>query len=188
MRPSDPSKILLSPFAEKVNRVAPDKQANQSGGSVMEPASENGNEQTNFSCRNRRPFELVKESMHSAISMNKTEVLDDVLNDFTEGYFSLSGESRKALLLSLAKEYDLNRAQVREMIKQYLGLELPKADPAEEGNAVEESSLSAFYRIERNLRHALKPAYEVLFERLNTHPGGLKFLSILRADILSILA
>lgn len=188
MRPSDPSKILLSPLAEKVNRVAPDKQANQSGGSVMEPASENGNEQTNFSCRNRRPFELVKESMHSAISMNKTEVLDDVLNDFTEGYFSLSGESRKALLLSLAKEYDLNRAQVREMIKQYLGLELPKADPAEEGNAVEESSLSAFYRIERNLRHALKPAYEVLFERLNTHPGGLKFLSILRADILSILA
>lgn len=52
----------------------------------------------------------------------------------------------------------------------------------------EDSSLSAFYRIERNLRHALKPMYEVLFERLNTHPGGLKFLSILRADILSILA
>lgn len=52
----------------------------------------------------------------------------------------------------------------------------------------EEASLSAFYRIERNLRHALKPMYEVLFERLNTHPGGLKFLSILRADILSILA
>lgn len=52
----------------------------------------------------------------------------------------------------------------------------------------DEACLSAFYRIERNLRHALKPAYEVLFERLNTHPGGLKFLSILRADILSILA
>lgn len=52
----------------------------------------------------------------------------------------------------------------------------------------EKASLSAFYRIERNLRHALKPMYEVLFERLNTHPGGLKFLSILRADILSILA
>lgn len=31
-----------------------------------------------------RAFELVKESMHSAISMNKTEVLDAVLNDFTE--------------------------------------------------------------------------------------------------------
>jgi len=38
------------------------------------------------------------------------------------------------------------------------------------------------------LRHALKPVYEVLFERLNTHPGGLRFLSSLRADILSILA
>lgn len=48
--------------------------------------------------------------------------------------------------------------------------------------------LSAFYRIERNLRHALKPMYEDLFERLNTHPGGLKFLSIIRADVLSILA
>ncbi|KAF8030236.1 hypothetical protein BT93_E2627 [Corymbia citriodora subsp. variegata] len=185
MRPSDSNKILLSPLAEKLNRVAPDHQANRSGGSGMEPASEEGNEQTNFSCRDRRPFELVKESMHSAISMNKTEVLDAVLNDFTEGYFSLSAERRKALLLLLAKEYDLNRAQVQELIKQYLGLELPKA---EEGNVVEESLLSAFYRIERNLRHALKPAYEVLFERLNTHPGGLKFLSILRADILSILA
>lgn len=52
----------------------------------------------------------------------------------------------------------------------------------------EEWSLSAFYRIERNLRHALKPNYEVLFERLNKHPGGLKFLSIMRADILSFLA
>ncbi|XP_048132158.1 malonyl-CoA decarboxylase, mitochondrial isoform X2 [Rhodamnia argentea] len=188
MRPRDSSKISLSPLAETLNRVAPDNQANQSGGRGMEPASEEGNEQTHFSCRNERPFELVKESMHSAISMNKTEVLDAVLNDFTEGYFSLSGESRKALLLSLAKEYDLNRAQVRELIKQYLGLELPKADAADEGNVGEESSLSAFYRLERNLRHALKPMYEVLFERLNTHPGGLKFLSILRADILSILA
>lgn len=62
------------------------------------------------------------------------------------------------------------------------------ADAAEEGNVVEESLLSPFYRIERNLRHALKPTYEVLFERLNTHRGGLKFLSIIRADILSILA
>ncbi|KAJ0018821.1 hypothetical protein Pint_09810 [Pistacia integerrima] len=47
---------------------------------------------------------------------------------------------------------------------------------------------AVFYRIERNLRHALKPMYESLFERLNMHPGGLKFLSSLRADILYILA
>ncbi|KAJ0082928.1 hypothetical protein Patl1_09927 [Pistacia atlantica] len=46
---------------------------------------------------------------------------------------------------------------------------------------------AAFYRIGRNLRHALKPMYESLFERLNMHPGGLKFLSSLRADILYIL-
>lgn len=60
---------------------------------------------------------------------------------------------------------------------------------AELSNGVEdEALLSAFYRIERNLRHALKPVYEVLFERLNTHPGGLKVLTVLRADILSILA
>lgn len=31
-----------------------------------------------------REFELVRESMHSAISMNKTEVLDTVLNDFSK--------------------------------------------------------------------------------------------------------
>lgn len=61
-------------------------------------------------------------------------------------------------------------------------------DRAQDNGREEEWSLSAFYRIERNLRHALKPNYEVLFERLNKHPGGLKFLSILRADILSFLA
>lgn len=61
-------------------------------------------------------------------------------------------------------------------------------DGAKSGDRQDDGFLSAFFRIERNLRHALKPLYEVLFERLNTHPGGLKFLSILRADILSILA
>lgn len=60
-------------------------------------------------------------------------------------------------------------------------------DKAEPTNHEEESRLAAFYRVERNLRQALKPMYEVLFERLNTHPGGLKFLSIIRADIVSIL-
>ncbi|XP_062013554.1 uncharacterized protein LOC133729945 isoform X2 [Rosa rugosa] len=128
--------------------------------------------------------------MHSAISMSKTEVLDSVLNDFSEGYFSLSYENRRKLLVQLAREYDVNRTQVRDLIKQYLGLEPPGtgSDSAHSVGVEEEASLSAFYRIERNLRHALKPMYEVLFERLNTHPGGLKFLSILRADILSILA
>lgn len=132
----------------------------------------------------------MRESMHSAISMSKTEILDSVLNDFSEGYFRLSYENRRNLLVQLAKEYDLNRTQVRDLIKQYLGLEFPGtgSDNVPSLGFEEDASLSAFYRIERNLRHSLKPMYEVLFERLNTHPGGLKFLSILRADILSILA
>ncbi|PIN11220.1 Malonyl-CoA decarboxylase [Handroanthus impetiginosus] len=133
-------------------------------------------------------FKRVRESMHSAISMNKTEILDAALADFSEGYFDLSCENRRVLLLTLAREYDLHRTQVRELMKQYLGLELPSGDNAVENVYEEEGSFSAFYRIERNLRHSLKPVYEVLFERLNTHPGGLRFLSIMRADILSFLA
>ncbi|KAL2341323.1 hypothetical protein Fmac_009263 [Flemingia macrophylla] len=140
-------------------------------------------------------FKRVRASMHSAISMNKTEVLDDVLNNFSEGYFSLSHENRRNLLLVLAREYDFNRSQVRELIKQYLGLELPAGekmigltDKAQVSGFEDEALFSPFYRIERNLRHALQPVYEVLFERLNTHPGGLRILTILRADILSILA
>ncbi|KAK7303343.1 hypothetical protein RJT34_14246 [Clitoria ternatea] len=134
-----------------------------------------------------REFKRVRASMDSAISMNKTEIQDDVLNNFSEGYFSLSHENRRKLLLVLAREYDVNRSQIREMIKQYLGLELP-ADKAQVGSSEDEALFSSFHRIERNLRLALQPVYEVLFERLNTHPGGLRFLSILRADILSILA
>ncbi|CAA0825160.1 malonyl-CoA decarboxylase family protein [Striga hermonthica] len=126
--------------------------------------------------------------MHAAISMDKTEILDAALDDFAEGYFGLSTDDKRTLLLKLAKEYDLNRNQVRELIKQYLSLELPSGDNAV-GNLHEgEGAFSAFYRIERNLRHTLKPMYEVLFERLNTHPGGLRFLSTMRADILSFLA
>lgn len=64
---------------------------------------------------------------------------------------------------------------------------LALGDKAQDAGNEDEGSLSAFYRIERSLRYALKPMYEVLFERLNTHPGGLKFLSNIRADVLSIL-
>lgn len=133
-----------------------------------------------------REFSQVRESMHSAMSMNKTEIVDVALDDFSEGYFLLSPENRHKMLLSLAKEYDLNRSQVRELMKQHLDLQLP-SDKAEDIGHEEEGSISAFYRIERNLRQALKPMYEVLFERLNTHPGGLKFLSDIRADILCLL-
>lgn len=191
MRRNDTSKLSLSPLTNKANQMAQnsqgDSQANQSSLPVMQ---HEGNKKLNSSSNTEREFELVRESMHSAISMNKTEVLDSVLNDFSEGYFSLDFENRQRLLLVLAKEYDLNRAQVRALIKQYLGLEIPSVlgENVQLNGVEDEGLLSAFYRIERNLRHSLKPVYEVLFERLNTHPGGLKFLTILRADILSILA
>ncbi|XP_041023285.1 malonyl-CoA decarboxylase, mitochondrial isoform X1 [Juglans microcarpa x Juglans regia] len=179
MRPNDRTKLSLSPLSNSQG----DPQGNQSIGRIIKHAPVEGNEKLST----EREFELVRESMHSAISMNKTEVLDAVLNDFSSGYFSLDYENRRRLILALAKECDLNRTQVRELLKQYLGLELPSGEDAQFSGLEEEGLLSAFYRIERNLRHALKPLYEVLFERLNTHPGGLRFLSILRADILSIL-
>ncbi|CAL5409462.1 unnamed protein product [Camellia sinensis] len=174
MRPLSPSSS--SPSVSATNKI------NQ-----LQLSPGEGNKSSALKINTEREFEVVRESMNSAISMNKTEVLDVVLNDFSEGYFSLSSENRRKLLLILAREYDLNRAQLHELIRQYLGLELPQGDKAEPTSHEEEGRLAAFYRVERNLRHALKPMYEVLFERLNTHPGGLKFLSIIRADTLSIL-
>ncbi|XP_028054608.1 malonyl-CoA decarboxylase, mitochondrial [Camellia sinensis] len=174
MRPLSPSSS--SPSVSATNKI------NQ-----LQLSPGEGNKSPALKINTEREFEVVRESMNSAISMNKTEVLDVVLNDFSEGYFSLSSENRRKLLLILAREYDLNRAQLHELIRQYLGLEIPQGDKAEPTSHEEEGRLAAFYRVERNLRHALKPMYEVLFERLNTHPGGLKFLSIIRADTLSIL-
>ncbi|XP_017215188.1 uncharacterized protein LOC108193164 [Daucus carota subsp. sativus] len=137
-----------------------------------------------------REFDQVKVSMHSAISMDEKENVDAALNDFSAGYFRLSRDKHKILLHLLAKQYDVYRIQVRELMKQYLDIQLPSGlgEIAEDGSYTEEAPLNSFYRIERNLKDALKPMYEVLFERLNTHPGGLKFLTIIRADILSILA
>ncbi|KAL2495435.1 malonyl-CoA decarboxylase family protein [Forsythia ovata] len=149
--------------------------------------SSNVSSSQNASPSTHRNLEQVQESMHSAISMNKREILDAALNNFSEGYFVLPIESRRKLLVTLAREYDLSRAHVRELMKQYLAIELPRGDEAVDSGHEEEGSFSAFYRIERNLRHSLKPMYEVLFERLNTHPGGLRFLTIMRADILSFL-
>lgn len=45
-----------------------------------------------------------------------------------QGYFSLSQENRHKLLLILAREYDLNRTQVRDLMKQYVGLEIPNGE------------------------------------------------------------
>lgn len=42
-----------------------------------------------------------------------------------QGYYSLSKEDRSKLLVVLAKDYDLNRTRVHDLMKQYLGLQLP---------------------------------------------------------------
>lgn len=179
MRPTDPSKLALSPISKEMNKIVSNLQGKQ--------AVEDGSKKQDGSVSSKqRSLDHVQKSMHLAISTNKTD-LDAELNEFEEGYFSLSLEERRKVLLVLAKDYDLNRNQVRDLIKQYLLLGPPGTE-AQPGSIKEEGLLSAFYRIEQNLRHALKPVYHILFERLNTHPGGLRFLSIIRADILSILA
>ncbi|EEF43815.1 malonyl-CoA decarboxylase, putative [Ricinus communis] len=189
MRPSnDPTSPLNN--KNKVDQMITNSQGTQFGSTVSQHAAQEGAKMVNTFTSKERDFDSVRASMHSAISLNKTDVLDAVLNDFAEGYLSFSLENRRKLLFMLAKVYDLNRAQVHDLIKQYLGLEPPCCVAGEtESDSVEaEATLSSFYRIERNLRQALKPTYDVLFERLNNHPGGLKFLSIIRADIVSLLA
>ncbi|KAH0890512.1 hypothetical protein HID58_052941 [Brassica napus] len=179
MRSSNHSaKSSLSQFTKE---IPSNPQDNQSGDHILRNSSNFGT--------NGRVYDVVRETMHTAISATKTGGSDITLNDFEEGYFSLSLEDRGKLLLALAKEYDVNREQVRELIKQYLGLETPSSDDYAElhSSPKKEASSSVFYRVEWSLRHALKPTYETFFERLNTHPGGLQFLSILRADLLLIL-
>ncbi|KAH9606203.1 hypothetical protein KSS87_002006 [Heliosperma pusillum] len=187
MKPSiipDSTKLSHNPANNEVSKMLVNSEENKNS---KEPRKykdvPNSVHSCSFSDNHQRGMEHVRESMHSAITMNKSEVLDAVLNEFSKGYYDLSIENRRKLLMVLAKDYDLNRNHVRDLIKQYLGLQLPSG----ESSAEDEGLLSTFYRTERNLRHALQPTYEVLFERLNTHPGGLKFLCSLRADILSIL-
>lgn len=91
----------------------------------MEHSLEEAEKRLRMSGNAERDFDLVRGWMHSAISMKEMEGLDAMLNDFSKGYFSLSLENRRKLLLLLAKEYDFNRTQVRDLMKQYLGLELP---------------------------------------------------------------
>ncbi|XP_010252501.1 PREDICTED: malonyl-CoA decarboxylase, mitochondrial isoform X2 [Nelumbo nucifera] len=186
MRLTDPNKLSVSP--NEASRVQSDTGHSESDENFVRVASEGYVQKINSPSNSERDFNVVRESMHAAISMNKTEVMDAILNNFSEGYHSLSHDNRRKLLIALARDYDVNRKQVRELIQQYLGLEFPGGDKSQPTTFDEGGLLAALYRTERNLRHALKPMYQILFERLNTHPGGLKFLSILRADILSMLA
>ncbi|KAJ4747631.1 malonyl-CoA decarboxylase family protein [Rhynchospora pubera] len=130
----------------------------------------------------------VKDWMHASISIPEgaKESADYILKDFSQGYLTLPMEDRRDLLISLAKDYDVNRARVRDLMAQYLNLEISHGDHLvgdDDGGAS-----SSLYRMERSLRDALKPMYADFCERLNAQPGGLKLLAVLRADLLSLLA
>ncbi|XP_039131115.1 malonyl-CoA decarboxylase, mitochondrial isoform X2 [Dioscorea cayenensis subsp. rotundata] len=133
----------------------------------------------------------VKDWMHASMSIpaHKIEPVDTNLENFLQGYLGLAQEDRRELILVLAKDYDVNRTRVRDLMQQYLSLEPPHAlNDGHSSGPEEEGILSAFYRTERNLRDAIKPMYALFFERLNAYPGGLKLLVVLRADLLAILA
>ncbi|XP_078182363.1 malonyl-CoA decarboxylase family protein isoform X2 [Carex rostrata] len=130
----------------------------------------------------------VKEWMHTSISIpaGAKESADSILDKFSQGYLTLAMDDRRDLLISLAKDYDVNRARVRDLMAQYLNLEISHGNHFigdEDGGAS-----PSLYRMERSLRDALKPTYANFFERLNAQPGGLKLLAVLRADLLALLA
>ncbi|KAM0943169.1 putative malonyl-CoA decarboxylase [Dioscorea sansibarensis] len=132
----------------------------------------------------------VKDWMQASMSIpaHKIEPVDTNLEKFSQGYLGLAQEDRRELILVLARDYDVNRTRVRDLMQQYLSLEPPHALNDGQSSGPEEGILSAFYRTERNLRDAIKPMYALFFERLNAYPGGLKLLVVLRADLLAILA
>ncbi|KAG8056649.1 hypothetical protein GUJ93_ZPchr0002g23223 [Zizania palustris] len=112
------------------------------------------------------------------------------LDRFSNGYRSLDRGGRREILRSLVADYDVPRARVRDLMRQYMsvaaagGEELPGVAGEEEGSG---GSASALYRMERGLREALRPKYAVFLEAMNAQPGGLKLLAIIRADLLGLL-
>eukprot|EP01018_Ginkgo_biloba_P033141 Gb_39933 [translate_table: standard] len=128
-----------------------------------------------------RILEAVQKLMHGAIHMKKTDTTDLTLTQFSQDYLKLGSGNRQKLLFSLATQYGVNRSEVQDLIHHYLGLQ--NDEHGQRSDLDEEGLLSALYRTEKNLRYALKPLYTTLFERLNAHPGGLKFLVDLRADL-----
>ncbi|XP_073100495.1 uncharacterized protein [Elaeis guineensis] len=155
------------------------------------PPQQDNVDENNSTTPERVTLKDVKEWMQASISIptGKLEPVDANLEEFSQGYLTLDQEGRRELLLALARDYDVNRARVRDFMRQYLSLEPHGGATGDQESAEleDESVLAAFHRTERNLRNALKPMYAVFFERLNERPGGLKLLAILRADLLSVL-
>ncbi|KAF0915543.1 hypothetical protein E2562_036696 [Oryza meyeriana var. granulata] len=111
------------------------------------------------------------------------------------GYRSLDRGGRREILRSLAADYDVPRARVRDLMRQYLSAAAAAGGEEEEEHpeaAGEEGgggggSASAMYRMERGIREALQPKYAGFLEAMNAQPGGLKLLAVIRADLLALL-
>ncbi|XP_020578301.1 malonyl-CoA decarboxylase, mitochondrial isoform X2 [Phalaenopsis equestris] len=183
--------LLKTPMSAAANRIP------QLAPTSRFPATNDASPADNFdesSCSRRATLADVKEWMHASITIptDKIESVDANLEEFSTGYLSLPQEGRRELLLVLAREYDVNRSRVRELMEQYLNSGFPRdpevTDNEPSGGGVrDEVFLASCYRMERNIRIALKPMYDVFFERLNAFTGGLKILAALRADLLLVI-
>ncbi|KAK3133261.1 hypothetical protein QOZ80_6AG0534370 [Eleusine coracana subsp. coracana] len=111
------------------------------------------------------------------------------LDLFSDGYRSLDHGGRREVLRSLATEYDVPRARVRDLMRQYMGLASAAGGDEVEAGPEEgkEGAAASLYRMERGLRDALQPRYSGFLEAMNAQPGGLKLLAVLRADLLALL-
>ena len=112
------------------------------------------------------------------------------LDCFSDGYRSLDRGGRHEILRSLATDYDVPRARVRDLMRQYMSICTTgeRGDEHHPGAEKEDGgAASALYRMERGLRDALRPKYAGFLEAMNAQPGGLKFLAVIRADLLALL-
>jgi malonyl-CoA decarboxylase len=132
------------------------------------------------------PASSVRHWLHASASASSPPAAS--LDRFSDGYRSLDHGGRREVLRSLATEYDVPRARVRDLMRQYMSLASAAAaaggEEAEEGK---EGAAASLYRMERGLRDALQPRYSGFLEAMNAQPGGLKLLAVLRADLLALL-
>uniref|UniRef100_A0A0E0ERW4 Malonyl-CoA decarboxylase C-terminal domain-containing protein n=1 Tax=Oryza meridionalis TaxID=40149 RepID=A0A0E0ERW4_9ORYZ len=131
----------------------------------------------------------VRHWLHASVSSSASPALDR----FSDGYRSLDRPGRREILRSLAADYDVPRARVRDLMRQYLSAaaggeeEEEEEEHPEAGGGGGGGSASAMYRMERGLREALRPKYAGFLEAMNAQPGGLKLLAVIRADLLALL-
>ncbi|KAJ1289561.1 hypothetical protein BS78_02G174300 [Paspalum vaginatum] len=133
------------------------------------------------------PAATVRHWLHASAST--ASPAPAALDSFSDGYRSLDRVGRREILCSLATEYDVPRARVRDLMRQYMSVASAAASGGghAEAEEVKEGAASALYRMERGLRDALRPRYAGFLEAMNAQPGGLKLLAVLRADLLALL-